>query len=105
MFIKINQYVDSSMFFTEIPDILTISQCQMLRNWNKELRLLSNFKFRRFGKAHLNEILKRKEKKSQKVVTANNQNNEKKLYKKTESVIDSLEKNNFVELENSMDVE
>lgn len=43
----------------EIPDILTPSQCEMLRNWNGELRYLQNFKFRRFGKKHLNDALQK----------------------------------------------
>lgn len=38
----------------EIPDILIVSQCKMLQKWNGELNLLPNFKFRRFGKKHLN---------------------------------------------------
>ncbi|XP_011334118.1 translation machinery-associated protein 16 [Ooceraea biroi] len=44
----------------EIPDILIATQCEMLRSWNGELRLLPNFKFRRFGKKHLREALQRK---------------------------------------------
>lgn len=36
----------------------------MLKTWNGELRLLSNFKFRRFGKVHLKDILQKVEKQS-----------------------------------------
>lgn len=43
----------------EIPDILNTTFCKMLINWNGELRYLSNFKFRRFGKTHLNEALEK----------------------------------------------
>lgn len=43
----------------EIPDILIAAQCELLRNWNGELRLLPNFKFRRFGRKHLNEALQK----------------------------------------------
>ncbi|OAD56192.1 Translation machinery-associated protein 16 [Eufriesea mexicana] len=43
----------------EIPDILNATQCQMLREWNGELRYLTNFKFRRFGKRHLEETLQK----------------------------------------------
>ncbi|CAL7934108.1 unnamed protein product [Xylocopa violacea] len=43
----------------EIPDILNTSQCNMLRNWNGELKYLTNFKFRRFGKKHLDEALQK----------------------------------------------
>ncbi|XP_076765966.1 translation machinery-associated protein 16 [Xylocopa sonorina] len=43
----------------EIPDILNTSQCNMLRNWDGELKYLTNFKFRRFGKKHLNEALQK----------------------------------------------
>lgn len=31
----------------------------MLRTWNGELRLLPNFKFRRFGKKHLRDALQK----------------------------------------------
>lgn len=41
----------------EIPDILTASQCKMLKNWNGELRYLPNFKFTRFSKKQLNDAL------------------------------------------------
>ncbi|XP_051171623.1 translation machinery-associated protein 16 homolog [Leptopilina boulardi] len=37
----------------EIPDILTTSQCEMLKKWDGELRYLPNFKFRRFGQKDL----------------------------------------------------
>ncbi|XP_033329721.1 translation machinery-associated protein 16 isoform X1 [Megalopta genalis] len=43
----------------EIPDILNASQCSMLKNWNGELRYLTNFKFRRFGRKHLNDALQK----------------------------------------------
>ncbi|KAG7213570.1 hypothetical protein KM043_002825 [Ampulex compressa] len=43
----------------EIPDILTSFQCEMLRKWNGELRLLPNFRFRRFGRKHLKEALQK----------------------------------------------
>lgn len=36
----------------------------MLRNWNGELRYMTNFKFRRFGKKHLNEAFKKANKES-----------------------------------------
>ncbi|KAF3423495.1 hypothetical protein E2986_00401 [Frieseomelitta varia] len=48
----------------EIPDILNETQCEMLRNWNGELKYMSNFKFRRFGKKHLNEALLKASKES-----------------------------------------
>ncbi|XP_046742657.1 uncharacterized protein LOC124409213 [Diprion similis] len=38
---------------SEIPDIFNPAQCEMLRNWDGELRYLPNFKFTRFGKNHL----------------------------------------------------
>ncbi|XP_076629128.1 translation machinery-associated protein 16 [Colletes latitarsis] len=43
----------------EIPDILNAAQCEMLRKWNGELKYLPNFKFRRFGKTHLNDALRK----------------------------------------------
>ncbi|XP_053980730.1 translation machinery-associated protein 16 [Hylaeus volcanicus] len=43
----------------EIPDILNASQCEMLRKWNGELKYMTNFKFRRFGKKHLNDALQK----------------------------------------------
>lgn len=42
----------------EIPDILDATQCEMLRNWNGELKYMSNFKFRRFHKKHLDALSK-----------------------------------------------
>lgn len=36
----------------------------MLGNWNGELKYMSNFKFRRFGKKHLNEALLKANKES-----------------------------------------
>lgn len=36
----------------------------MLGNWNGELKYMSNFKFRRFGKKHLNEALLKASKES-----------------------------------------
>ena len=52
----------------EIPDILTASQCKMLKNWDGELRYLPNFKFTRFSRKHLNDALQ-EAKKSPKVQT------------------------------------
>ncbi|XP_034174053.1 translation machinery-associated protein 16 [Osmia lignaria lignaria] len=43
----------------EITDILNANQCQMLRKWNGELKYMTNFKFRRFGRKHLNEALQK----------------------------------------------
>ncbi|XP_017888697.1 translation machinery-associated protein 16 [Ceratina calcarata] len=43
----------------EIPDILNTAQCEMLRNWDGDLRYLTNFKFRRFGRKHLSETLQK----------------------------------------------
>lgn len=40
----------------------------MLRQWNCELRLLPNFKFRRFGKKHLRDALQKTEKQSRAAV-------------------------------------
>lgn len=45
----------------------------MLRTWTGELRLLPNFKFRRFGKAHLKVILQKVEKQSK--IAANKSEN------------------------------
>lgn len=57
-------YIYKFFYVSEIPDILNPIQCEMLRNWNGELRYMTNFKFRRFGKKHLNEALKKANKKS-----------------------------------------
>lgn len=57
-------YIYKFFYVSEIPDILNPTQCEMLRNWNGELRYMTNFKFRRFGKRHLNEALKRANKES-----------------------------------------
>ncbi|XP_076174912.1 translation machinery-associated protein 16 [Ptiloglossa arizonensis] len=46
----------------EIPDILNTSQCEMLRNWNGDVKYINNFKFRRFGKKHLNDALQKADK-------------------------------------------
>ncbi|XP_012276326.1 translation machinery-associated protein 16 [Orussus abietinus] len=46
----------------EIPDVLNSTQCDLLRTWEGELRYLPNFKFRRFGKKHLKEHLKKQSK-------------------------------------------
>ncbi|EFN85923.1 UPF0534 protein C4orf43-like protein, partial [Harpegnathos saltator] len=48
----------------EIPDILNPVQYEMLRTWSGELRLLPNFKFRRFGKMHLKDMLQKVERQS-----------------------------------------
>ncbi|XP_015120221.1 translation machinery-associated protein 16 [Diachasma alloeum] len=37
----------------EIPNILNSAQCEMLRQWDGDLRYLPNFSFRRFGKKHV----------------------------------------------------
>ncbi|XP_031846031.1 translation machinery-associated protein 16 [Nomia melanderi] len=58
----------------EIPDILNTTQCDMLRKWNGELKYLTNFKFRRFGKKHLNDILQ-KARKQQNIDKNNAQGN------------------------------
>ncbi|KZC09834.1 Translation machinery-associated protein 16 [Dufourea novaeangliae] len=46
----------------EIPDILNATQCDMLRKWNGELKYITNFKFRRFGRKHLNDALQKSNK-------------------------------------------
>ncbi|PBC29132.1 hypothetical protein APICC_08584 [Apis cerana cerana] len=77
----------------EIPDILNPTQCEMLRNWNGELRYMTNFKFRRFGKKHLNALKKaNKESKENKDIQA-------KVSKKSQN---SSEEVKFEEIENSL---
>ena len=41
--------VFSHSIFPEIPDVTIPKQLEMLRNWNGELRLLQNFKLKRFN--------------------------------------------------------
>lgn len=65
----------------------------MLRNWNGELRYMTNFKFRRFGKKHLNALKKaNKESKENKDIQA-------KVSKKSQN---SSEEVKFEEIENSL---
>lgn len=45
----------------------------MLRRWNGELRYMSNFKFRRFGRKHLNEALQKANKPSKEHIKKNAQ--------------------------------
>ncbi|XP_014468372.1 PREDICTED: translation machinery-associated protein 16 isoform X2 [Dinoponera quadriceps] len=61
---KMKEQVEFDTCGIEIPDILIPTQCEMLRTWNGELKLLPRFKFRRFGKVHLKDMLQRKEKQS-----------------------------------------
>lgn len=60
-FISFSKHSNMQNFLcvSEIPDILDATQCRMLREWNQELRYLTNFKFRRFGKKHLEEALQK----------------------------------------------
>ncbi|CAK9820787.1 Translation machinery-associated protein 16 [Anthophora plagiata] len=48
----------------EIPDILDEQYCTALKKWSGELNYLPYFKFRRFGKKHLQEVLQKMEKQS-----------------------------------------
>ncbi|XP_020293719.1 translation machinery-associated protein 16 [Pseudomyrmex gracilis] len=82
----------------EIPDILTSTQCEMLRNWNGELRLLSNFKFRRFGKKHLKDALLRMEKRTMTVVNKSTDNTKTNVSCTSEK-IESTEKNSIEDKE------
>jgi hypothetical protein len=45
------------LIFAEIPDITIPKQLDMLRNWNGELRLLQNFKLRRFNRKSLQDLM------------------------------------------------
>lgn len=85
---------------TEIPDILTPTQCEMLRKWNGELRLLPNFKFRRFGKKHLKDTLQRIEKQAKTVVNKST-NNTKTVVSSTDEKIEDTEKNSIEDKESS----
>ncbi|XP_043797426.1 translation machinery-associated protein 16 homolog [Apis laboriosa] len=78
----------------EIPDILNPTQCELLRNWNGELRYMTNFKFRRFGKKHLNEALKKTNKESKE-----NKDIQTKVSKEPQN---SSEEVKFEEIENSL---
>jgi hypothetical protein len=43
--------------FPELPDITIPKQLEMLRNWNGELRLLQNFKLKRFSRKSLQHLV------------------------------------------------
>jgi len=45
--------VFSHSILPEIPDVTIPKQLEMLRNWNGELRLLQNFKLKRFNRKSL----------------------------------------------------
>lgn len=70
----------------------------MLRNWNGELRLLPNFKFRRFGKKHLKDALQRMEKQTKPVVNKST-NNTKTDVSDTSEKLESTEKNSIEDKE------
>lgn len=56
--IRLTLLHDEEMFNTcglEIPDITIPKQLEMLRNWNGELRLLQNFKLKRFSRKSLQQ--------------------------------------------------
>lgn len=40
-------------FFLEMPDLLNASQFNLLKSWSGELRLIQNFKLRRFSMKNL----------------------------------------------------
>lgn len=84
---------------TEIPDILTPTQCEMLRKWNGELRFLPNFKFRRFGKKHLKDALQRIEKQAKTVVNKST-NNTKTVVSSTDEKIEGRQKTEKNSIEN-----
>ena len=46
----------SHSIFPEIPDVTVPKQLEMLRNWNGELRLLQNFKLKRFNHKSLQHL-------------------------------------------------
>jgi hypothetical protein len=46
----------SHSIFPEIPDVTVPKQLEMLRNWNGELRLLQNFKLKRFNRKSLQHL-------------------------------------------------
>lgn len=48
--------VFSHSIFPEIPDVTIPKQLEMLRNWNGELRLLQNFKLKRFNRKSLQHL-------------------------------------------------
>ncbi|XP_012522950.1 translation machinery-associated protein 16 isoform X2 [Monomorium pharaonis] len=43
----------------EIPNLFNRKQREMLRDWDGDLKLLPNFKFRRFGRKHLTDAVNR----------------------------------------------
>jgi len=49
--------VFSLSIFPEIPDVTIPKQLEMLRNWNGELRLLQNFKLKRFNRKSLQHLV------------------------------------------------
>ncbi|KOC69930.1 Translation machinery-associated protein 16, partial [Habropoda laboriosa] len=57
----------------EIPDILDAHHCMVLKNWDGELNYLPYFKFRRFGKKHLNQALQKMNKESKEHVNKDEQ--------------------------------
>lgn len=52
--------------FLEIPNILNTVECNLLKKWKGELKLLPNFKLCKFRKAQVDAVLKRKQKLMQK---------------------------------------
>jgi len=47
----------SLSIFPEIPDVTIPKQLEMLRNWNGELRLLQNFKLKRFNRKSVQHLV------------------------------------------------
>ncbi|KAK0088521.1 hypothetical protein PV325_011720 [Microctonus aethiopoides] len=71
----------------EIPNILNSTQCEMLREWDGDVRWLPNFTFRRFGKRHVEELTTQRE----------NTKSEEKLSKKSQVTEKSSPKENTAE--------
>jgi hypothetical protein len=59
----------SNSIFPEIPDVTIPKQLEMLRNWNGELRLLQNFKLKRFNRKELQRLASCCKKNQEELVT------------------------------------
>jgi hypothetical protein len=59
----------SRSIFPEIPDVTIPKQLEMLRNWNGELRLLQNFKLKRFNRKSLQHLASCSKNSHEEVVT------------------------------------
>ncbi|XP_008203461.1 translation machinery-associated protein 16 [Nasonia vitripennis] len=74
---EINDYQSCGM---EIPNILNTAECNLLKKWKGELKLLPNFKLCKFRKAQVDAVLKKKEKQMHKdnaeTESVNNQTND-----------------------------